>query len=40
MCRAKLQGLGREERALALAAYLLAQGGYDLLYERLKAMEK
>ncbi len=37
---AKLQGLGREERALALAAYLLAQGGYDLLHERLKAMEK
>ncbi len=36
---AKLQGLGRDERALALAAYLLAQGGYDLLQERLKTLK-
>ncbi|MBC7226571.1 MAG: hypothetical protein H5T61_05000 [Thermoflexales bacterium] len=36
----KLRGRGAEERALALAAYLLTQGGYDFLQERLKAMEK
>lgn len=36
----KLRGLGEEERALALAAYLLVHGGYSLLQERVKAMEK
>ncbi|MBO9371277.1 MAG: hypothetical protein J7575_09370, partial [Chloroflexi bacterium] len=36
----KLRQLGAPERALALASYLLAHGGYDLLQERLKAMEK
>ncbi len=36
----KLRELGAQERALALASYLLANGGYDLLQERLKAMEK
>jgi len=36
----KLRELGAQERALALASYLLAHGGYDLLQERLKAMEK
>lgn len=36
----KLRSRGQEEQALALAAYLLNQGGYDFLQERLKAMEK
>lgn len=36
----KLRGREKEERALALAAYLLTQGGYDFLQERLKAIEK
>ncbi len=36
----KLRGREERERALALAAYLLTQGGYDFLQERLKAMEK
>lgn len=36
----KLRGREREEQALALAAYLLTQGGYDFLQERLKTMEK
>jgi hypothetical protein len=36
----KLRGRKAEEQALALAAYLLTQGGYDFLQERLKAMEK
>jgi len=36
----KLRGRAEEERALALAAYLLTQGGYDFLQERLKAMER
>lgn len=36
----KLRQLGAPERALALASYLLAHGGYDLLQERLKATEK
>lgn len=36
----KLRGREKEERALALAAYLLTQGGYDFLQERLKTMEK
>jgi hypothetical protein len=35
----KLRQLGAPERALALASYLLAHGGYDLLQERLKAPE-
>ncbi len=36
----KLRGRGQEEQALALAAYLLNQGGYDFLQDRLKTMEK
>lgn len=36
----KLRGREEAERALALAAYLLTQGGYDFLQERLKDMEK
>lgn len=36
----KLRGRGQEEQALALAAYLLTQGGYEFLRERLKEMEK
>ncbi len=36
----KLRSREERERALALAAYLLTQGGYDFLQERLKAMEK
>jgi len=36
----KLKGCGSEEQALSLASYLLRQGGYALLQERLKAIEK
>ncbi|MGQ9468006.1 MAG: hypothetical protein ACUVSG_10275 [Anaerolineae bacterium] len=36
----KLRGQSPQERALALASFLLAYGGYDLLQDRLKAMER
>jgi len=36
----RLQNLPQEERALLLASYLLRQGGYAFLQERLEAMKK
>lgn len=36
----KVRDRGQEERALALAAYLLAQGGYDFLNELLREEER
>lgn len=36
----RLRQYDRERRALLLASYLLRQGGYGLLQERLKAMER
>lgn len=35
----KLRSREQEERALALAAYLLTQGGYDFLEEQLRALK-
>ncbi|MCX8068380.1 MAG: hypothetical protein N3B68_11355 [Anaerolineae bacterium] len=36
----KLRSLSDEARALALASFLLREGGYDFFQERLRAMEK